>query len=345
MSRRFSLGASALVGALLIMAAFVFWVPDSSYATKPISFTFQGTQISGQVALPRTAPQRPLDCLVFVHGDGEMDATALGYFDPYFSKFAEAGWCSFAWDKPGVGASGGDWLAFSMDDRAALVEAAIDALRADKALNVGRIGMIGFSQAGWVMPKVDVTSKGVEFIVFVSPAVNWMAQAHYMTRLRRDAAPDPADKVAQEAKVDALIERGGRYEDFVALSAGNIFINSEDFTRSRWDFVVRNAHADLSEDVQELQDVKVLLMLGGRDGQIDALNSAVTFEKLLPPVQLTIEMFDSAGHSMVPVTDRKPMRDADGLWLLAKLMLWGSEAFVDGYWAALNAFIAAQFEG
>ncbi|WP_166638930.1 alpha/beta hydrolase family protein [Maritalea mobilis] len=344
MSRRFSLGASALVGIVLVVAAFIFWLPDASYATKPITFTFRGAQISGQVALPHEKQKQETDCLVFVHGDGEMDATALGYFDPYFSQFAERGWCSFAWDKPGIGGSEGDWLNYSMEDRAALVEAAIDALRAETGLQIGRVGLIGFSQAGWVMPKVGVAAKNIDFIVFVSPAVNWMAQSDYMTQLRRSFEADPKDKMADEAKLDTLINEGGRYEDFIALSERSAYISADYFSKARWEFAVRNAHADLSEDVRRLKGVQVLLMLGGQDGQVDAQESAATFKELLPADQLTLHMFDEAGHSMVPVAERKPMSGTDGLWLLGKVMLWGSEAFVDGYWATLNEFIAAQFE-
>ncbi|MCF4099532.1 alpha/beta hydrolase family protein [Maritalea mediterranea] len=342
--RRVALGASAVLGLVLVVLAFVFWVPDAGYATKPFSFTYEDQKIAGQITLPNSPVGDQPNCIVFVHGDGAMDREAFGYFDPYFSQFAEQGWCSLSWDKPGVGQSSGDWLGYDMSDRTALVEAAIAALRADSGLAVDRVGVLGFSQAGWVMPKIDVAASNVEFIVFVSPAINWMKQSTYMTDLRRSFEPDSDAKMAAEAELDRLIETGGSYQEFLALSSQSELVDAEAFSEARWDFVVRNASADLRDDLRQLPEVPVLLLLGDRDGQVDAQESRVVFEELLPADQLEVHMFDKAGHSMVPVDRRKPMSGEDGLWLIGKIMLWGSAAFVDDYWATLNGFIAAQFD-
>ncbi len=343
-SRGAVFGTSAVFGVVLVALAFVFLSPDAVHATRQIEFDFQENQVAGQITLPQNYDGEPIDCIVFVHGDGAMDRGAFGYFDPYFSTFAQQGWCTLSWDKPGVEASEGDWLSFSMADRAALVDAGIEALRSQSGVNVDQIGVLGFSQAGWVMPKIDVAAHKVEFMVFVSPAINWMAQSNYMTQLRRSFAPDSEAKIAAEAQLDALIENGGSYQDYVRLSESVEFFDADDFTEQWWDFAVRNAGADMTQDLAALPAMPILLLAGGRDGQVDAQNSVETFERLVPEDHLRVVWFDEAGHSMLPVDERKPMSGNDGLWLLGKVMLWGSEAFVDGYWAALNGFIAAQFE-
>ncbi|WP_424983561.1 alpha/beta hydrolase family protein [Maritalea sp. S77] len=343
MGRRATMGASVVLGLILILVGLVFWVPDAGYATRILRFEHKGKTIFGQISLPHNGEQAPLDCIVFVHGDGEMDRSAFGYFDPYFSKFAEHGWCAFSWDKPGVGDSDGDWLSYSMADRAALIDDAIAALRAAPNLDIDRVGVLGFSQAGWVMPQLDVEAGDIDFIVFVSPAVNWMAQSAYMTALRRRFAPDSDAKVAAEAELEALINDGAGYDAFLALSKRSEVFELDDFSKARWDFVVRNAQADLSEDLARLPNVPILLLAGGRDGQVDANKSVAAFKAILPPEQLQVHLFEDAGHSMVPTKERRPMTGEDGLWLLGKVMLWGSGAFVDGYWATLNGFIAAQF--
>lgn len=343
-SRRKLWGGSAVFGVVLVVLAFVFLSPDVGHATKQIEFRFDDKQVVGQIALPQNYAGTPIDCVVLVHGDGAMDRKAFGYFDPYFSQFAENGWCTLSWDKPGVEDSEGDWLSFSMADRAALVEAGIEALRNHQGVRVDQVGVTGFSQAGWVMPKIDVAAHQVDFMVFVSPAINWMAQSGYMTELRRSFAPDSAEKMAAEAQLDALIENGGSYEDYVRLSENVEFFEADDFSKEWWQFAVRNAAADMRDDLAALPEMPILLLAGGRDGQVDARNSVDEFERLVPENQLRVVWFDTAGHSMLPVETRKPMSGNDGLWLIGKVMLWGSGAFVDGYWAALNGFIATQFE-
>lgn len=341
--RRITIGASAVLGLVLVLVALVFWVPDAGYAAREFKFEYKGETIVGQISLPPQHESGPLDCIVIVHGDGEMDRAAFGYFDPYFSQFAEQGWCTLSWDKPGVGGSSGDWLSFDMAGRAALVDQAIAALRVEPTLEIDQIGVLGFSQAGWVMPKIDVQAGHVDFIVFVSPAVNWMAQSEYMTNLRRSFTPDSEAKMAAEAELDALINGGGSYDAFLALSNKSEFFTPDYFSEARWGFAVHNARADLSDDLAQLPPLPILLLAGGMDGQVDARKSVATFKEILPAEQLQVQLFEEAGHSMVPVDERRPMTGEDGLWLLGKVMLWGSGAFVDGYWATLNGFIAAQF--
>ncbi len=147
-SRRAVFGTSAVLGLVLVVLAFVFLSPDVGHATKPIEYKFQDKLVTGHVTLPTDYDGQSIDCIVLVHGDGAMDRSAFGYFDPYFSQFAENGWCTLSWDKPGVESSEGDWLSFSMDDRAALVEASIEALRKRDGLSVDKVGVMGFSQAG-----------------------------------------------------------------------------------------------------------------------------------------------------------------------------------------------------
>ncbi len=112
------------------------------------------------------------------------------------------------------------------------------------------------------MPKIDVVAHQVDFLVFVSPAINWMAQSNYMTELRRSFAPDSAEKMAAEAKLDALIENGGSYADYVRLSETVEFFEADDFSAQWWQFAVRNAGADMTPDLAALPDLPILLIAG-----------------------------------------------------------------------------------
>jgi len=335
-----SLGVSALVGALLLVLCFWFLSPDSSYRQADLTFDFRGVTVSGKLVLPAVEHNEPLDCMVFVHGDGAMPYDGYGYFAPYFSQFARQEMCSFSWNKPGVDGAPGNWHDYSMSDRAALVEAAIAALRANSIQSIGRVGLIGFSQAGWVLPKVEPVQHDIAFYIFVSPAINWVRQSEYMTDLRQGVEAVDAAASAANLAVDELLMTGMPYEAFRELAEREPTIDTEMFSASRWSFVVKNMHADLTADLKALDQVPVLLFTGARDGQVDAIDTATVFAEVLGE-SLESRQFATAGHSMTEVERRYPMQGMDGIWLLANVVLQGSDAFVEGYWAAMKEFIAA----
>ena len=117
-------------------------------------------------------------------------------------------------------------------------------------------------------------------------------------------------------------------------------IDKEEFSPKRWAFITKNARSDLSQEIGQLNDVPVLLLTGARDGQLDAVKTDATFKKLLGE-KLVRHQFETAGHSMIQVDQRKPMDGFDGFWVLLKVGFMGQDAFVEGYWAAMDEFIAA----
>ena len=87
-------------------------------------------------------------------------------------------------DKPGCGGSPGDWRTQSFADRAAESLAAVAALRAETG--VGRAGLIGYSQGGWIsLVAATDQPQAVDFVVTVSgPAVGIAEQE----RVRQERA-------------------------------------------------------------------------------------------------------------------------------------------------------------
>lgn len=240
--------------------------------------------------------------------------------------------------------SDGDWLDYSMEDRAALVVAAIAALRSNTVKTIGKIGVIGFSQAGWVLPKVDPNINEVAFYIFVSPATNWMRQSAYMSSLRQgDMAADEVTR-RRGVAVDDLLGSGAPYNEFEALAGGDADLDVGGFSRARWDFVVKNVHSDLSDELPGLKNFPVLLLAGARDGQVDAPETVDVFKQILGSTNLRSHVFEKAGHSMIEVDQRRPMQDWDGIWIIIKTAFMGRDAFVEGYWAAIDDFVAAQTE-
>jgi hypothetical protein len=74
------------------------------------------------------------------------------------------------YDKRGVGGSTGDWRTESFDDLASDASAAIEFLKARREIDPSQIGLLGWSQAGWVMPLAAAREKGVAFLISISGA-------------------------------------------------------------------------------------------------------------------------------------------------------------------------------
>lgn len=72
-------------------------------------FESNGNQLTATLALPPN--DKAVGMAVFISGDGPIDADNqdIGYW-PIWEAFADAGWASLSWDKPGVGGSSGNWL-------------------------------------------------------------------------------------------------------------------------------------------------------------------------------------------------------------------------------------------
>ena len=122
--RRLAIGVAFMV---VVVVGSLVWIDhqhDFAVDLEEVSFTFDGDTIVGTLALPRSAG--PHGLVVFIHGDGPANADRESGYLPLWKSFARAGYASLSWDSPGVGRSGGDWLDFSMSDRADLAVAAID---------------------------------------------------------------------------------------------------------------------------------------------------------------------------------------------------------------------------
>jgi dienelactone hydrolase len=87
-----------------------------------------------------------------------------------------------------------------MPDRAGETIAAMAALKTQSSIDVNRIGLIGYSQAGWVLPLVAEQTKGVDFMILVSGAINWLEQGAYLTATRL------ASKGHSQSRINLAVE-------------------------------------------------------------------------------------------------------------------------------------------
>ncbi|MET8544512.1 alpha/beta hydrolase [Kitasatospora sp. NPDC004799] len=254
--------------------------------------------LQGVLARP-TGGHGPYGLVVFVHGDGPVDATHDTFYRPLWEAMAKAGYATLSWDKPGVNNAPGDWLDQSMQDRADEVLAAIRWAKGRPGIDPDRIGLWGASQAGWVMPRAARQSPDVKFVIAVGPAVNWLQQGRYnlLAELRERHAP-PAETAAAVARSDrnlAALRAGSTFEQYRAAGG-----DTEGLTPERWAFNKRNFTSDATEDLAALR-VPVQLVLGGRDVNVDSDDTEAGYRRLVTtPGLLQVLRLPDATHTMVP---------------------------------------------
>ncbi|RCK42452.1 hypothetical protein TH25_22830 [Thalassospira profundimaris] len=233
---------------------------------EDFSFTANGLHLAGTLWLP----DRPaLAALVLVHGDGPQDRTSQGGYAPLVNSLLDAGIAVASWDKPGIGASQGNWLAQSMEDRADVVRKALVILKGH--FTHISVGAMGFSQAGWVIPKLS--HREADFAVLIGGAVSWQQQGDYYTDTRLRLAGVPTEERKRE------VARLSRSDDglFGKQQVNRVDL-PPDLTPERWAFIRKKRHADATKDLRGF-DVPLLALWGANDLNVDAAHDAAIYRE------------------------------------------------------------------
>jgi hypothetical protein len=338
-----------LVITLLVFAINFLW-GKTNYQSQVIHFQFQSDTIEGVVNLPNKkyslGERTPL--VIFVHGDGELERDAYGYYQPIWNELAKKGIASMSWDKKGIGQSTGKWLNQSMEDRAKEVIAAIEFIQADANFDFSTIGLIGFSQAGWVMPKVATLSDFPDFIISVSGAINWKRQSNYLTRTRMEQ--EGADEATIEAGVRQneidfnLYNNENTYPEYVAYQEKKCENEKEtdcDFmSEERFYFVKNNIASDAEEDLKNIQ-CPIFGVFGTEDLNVDFEESHQTYERIFSENNTDnyqLKIYPEAEHGLLKSKHFSAMHP--GIGFLIKLELFGKRAFVKDVLNDISDFVS-----
>jgi dienelactone hydrolase len=133
--------------------------------SEQVRFFNAAVQLAGTLISPST--QGPHPAVILVHASGAADREHLL---PFARPLIRHGMAVLAYDKRGVAGSTGDWNKASFDDLAGDVVAAHEYLKSRSDINPRDIGMLGWSQAGWVMPLAARRAKDLAFLISISGA-------------------------------------------------------------------------------------------------------------------------------------------------------------------------------
>ncbi len=157
--------------------------------TEELKISSGGVELAATLCLP--AGQPPFPAAVAVHGSGMVWGKDLrGYCEALNPR----GIAVLLYDKRGVGNSSGSYRTVSVENSIVQLNeladdaaAGFDYLRSRADIHPKRVGMIGQSQAGWIIPLAASKRADVAFMVLISgPSVS-VGEEMYYSALTRDA--------------------------------------------------------------------------------------------------------------------------------------------------------------
>lgn len=154
---------------------------STDYTIQDVKFESQGVTLAGSILRPKN----PFAAVVIVHGSDPVKREM-----EFAKRLAKEGIAVLTYDKRGVGESGGVYVGPSVGtnniDSTNLNLLSSDANEAVKTFQTylkdkkTPIGLVGFSQAGWIIPIAASKNPQIEFMVLFScPTITTLEQLRF----------------------------------------------------------------------------------------------------------------------------------------------------------------------
>ncbi len=165
---------------LMILPEIVF-SQSTDYTIQDIKFESQGVTLAGSIIKPKN----PFAAVVIVHGSDPVKREM-----EFAKRLAKEGIAVLTYDKRGVGESGGIYAGPSVGTNnidttnlnllSSDANEAVETFRTYLKNNKTPIGLVGFSQAGWIIPITASKNPQVEFMVLFScPTITTLEQLRF----------------------------------------------------------------------------------------------------------------------------------------------------------------------
>lgn len=172
---------------LIVLPGFAFAQSDG-ITVQDVKFESQGITLAGSIV----KPEKPFAAVVIVHGSDPVKREM-----EFAKRLAKEGIAVLTYDKRGVGESGGVYVGPSVGtnniDSANLNLLAQDADAAVKTFRTYLknkkipIGLVGFSQAGWIIPIAAGKNPEIRFMVLFScPTITTLEQLRFQFHTNGD---------------------------------------------------------------------------------------------------------------------------------------------------------------
>ncbi|CAM4241491.1 alpha/beta hydrolase [Cytophagaceae bacterium 50C-KIRBA] len=173
--------SNLLIGLSLILLPKMIFCQSTNFTIQDVKFESQGINLTGSILKPKN----PFAAVVIVHGSDPVKRE-MGFA----KRLANEGIAVLTYDKRGVGESGGVYVGPSVGtnniDTTNLnllskdANAAVNTFRTYLKEKKIPIGLIGFSQAGWIIPLTASKNPQIEFMVLFScPTITTLEQLRF----------------------------------------------------------------------------------------------------------------------------------------------------------------------
>jgi len=254
---------------------------------EDVRFKSGDVQLAGTLTAP--ARRGPHPAIILVHGSG---AATREWMLPYARFLVRRGIAVLGYDKRGAGGSTGDWNTASFDDLASDVVAAFEYLKTRKDIDAAQVGLMGVSQAGWVMPLAAVRARDLAFLISISGAGVPAAETtldHAEREMRGRGMPPPAvDQILVLMRAQNRFARDGTgWDEYLALRAKLVarmgaappsFPGTPD--DPYWQSIKRTYFHDPAPTLRQLQ-TPTLALFGELDNNILADKNRAAWESAL----------------------------------------------------------------
>lgn len=178
---KISFFSNIFIGLLLIALPEMVLSQSTDFTIQDVKFESQGVTLAGSIL----EPKEPLAAVIIVHGSDPVKREM-----EFAKRLAKEGIAVLTYDKRGVGESGGVYVGPSVGtnniDTTNLNLLAHDVNEAVKTFHPYLkdkkipIGLVGFSQAGWIIPIAASKNPQIEFMVlFSGPTITTLEQLRF----------------------------------------------------------------------------------------------------------------------------------------------------------------------
>src|SRR5947208_3248538 len=276
------------IGATVATALLGGSVAPPAFQAPAVRSANGAVELAGTLIRPNVAGKHP--AVILVHGSGPE---SRDYVLPFARFLVRRGMAILAYDKRGVGGSTGDWNTASFDDLAGDVVAAFRYLKTRRDIDAGQIGLLGVSQAGWIMPLAAVRATDMAFLISVSgagvPAAETTIDQAENEMRARGMRSQAVERIVGLMKLQYQFARTGRgWDEYAATRARvaarmggappDMFPGTPD--HPYWQFIRRLYFYDPAPTLRRLQ-VPTLALFGELDNNIVAEKNKAAWEAAL----------------------------------------------------------------
>jgi pimeloyl-ACP methyl ester carboxylesterase len=259
----------------------------NSETHEAVRFSSGDLQLAGTLIRPASPGKHPT--IILVHGSG---AENREYVLPFARFLVRHGVAVFGYDKRGVGESTGDWRTASYEELAGDVVSAFSYLKTRRDVDVAHIGLLGVSQAGWIMQMAAARISDLGFLISisgagVSPAETTLDQTQNELTVS-GMKPQMVAAIVGLMKLQYEFARTGQgWDDYVAAReklAAQMGPPPKNFPGTRddlyWQTIKRSYFYEPAPTIRQLR-VPVLAIFGELDNNIVAEKNKAAWEAAL----------------------------------------------------------------